>query len=470
MKKIIYLLLITGFSFLNSYAQNTSADYDKWSFEVGVGQSKGLVPYTVGYFSANPEKYFNFSQINHFEGGFRYMFNPKFGIKLDGSYNSLKPEENNGSLPYQTNVIRIGAQFVINLSRVMGFESFTKRFGLLVNGGVQVHQAEYIANDKFSNFYNTTFIEDNGGVMFGLTPQFRISNTFALHTNLTYLYNTRQHYNWDGQAKNYDENLVGTMFNVSAGITAYIGKKDVHADWFAEDLTSGTKADPELDNLRNRLRNMETKMTLDSDKDGIPDYLDGCPFEAGTKENNGCPDKDTDGDGVLDKDDECVTIPGPVDNKGCPYSDKDGDKVADIDDNCPEDPGPASNKGCPRVDKKVRQQLQLLAKNIFFDTGKSTITDRSNATLLKVKDIMVQYPNVKFKILGHTDDRGNFDKNMKLSDDRAAAVVTWLASKGISTSNLLSEGFGSTKPVAPNTTDAGRAANRRTEIDIIEED
>lgn len=451
-------------------AQNNDIEYDKWSLELGVGQAKGLNPYSVGYRSSNPEKYFNFNQVNHFDGALRYMFTPKFGLKIDGAYNILKPEEGNGSLPFETKHIRVGLQAVLNLGRIMNFETFTKRFGLLGHGGIQVHQITY--NDVNLSFLTEpiTFTEDDGGIIFGVTPQFRISNTFALHADFSYLYNTRQHWTWDGRTENNSENLVSTMVNVSAGLTIYIGKKDVHADWFYEDMKSGNnQSNVELDNLRNRLRNMETKMTLDSDKDGIPDYLDGCPFEAGTKENNGCPEKDTDGDGVMDKDDECVTIPGPVDNKGCPYSDKDGDKVADKDDKCPEDPGPASNNGCPRVDKKVRETLRLLAKNIYFNSGKSDLSVKSTSTLNKVKDIMIQYPNVKFKILGHTDDRGNFDKNMKLSDDRAAAVVNWLSSKGISQSNLLSEGLGSTKPVDTNATEAGRSANRRTEIDIIED-
>lgn len=465
MKKIIYLILITGVTIFNSFAQKSEVPFDRWSFEVGAGQSKGLNPYTTNYYASNPESYFNFGTINHFEGGFRFMFNQYFGLKLDGSYAVLKPEKDNFSLPFETKVTRLGLQFVSNIGRLMKMESFTKRFGLLAHGGIQVNQTEFLS----TTIFGTSFKEDNGGFIIGLTPQFKISNTFVLHGDVSYLLNTRQHYNWDGEERNLDENLVGSMVNLSLGITAYIGKKDVHADWYFEDSNSNSnQSNVDLENLRNRLRNMETKMTLDSDKDGIPDYLDGCPFEAGTKENNGCPEKDTDGDGVLDNVDDCVTIPGPVDNKGCPYSDRDGDKVADKDDKCPEDPGPASNNGCPRVDKKVRETLKLLAKNIYFDSGKATITERSNSTLLKVKDIMVQYPNVKFKILGHTDDKGNFEKNMKLSDDRAAAVVNWLASKGVSTSNLASEGFGSTKPIDTNATEAGRAANRRTEIDILE--
>jgi OOP family OmpA-OmpF porin len=482
MKNILIIFFCT--IFYSTFSQNSDKPYDKWSLEIGIGQAKGLNPYSDGFLSSNPEKYLNFSAVNHYEGGFRYMFSPKFGLKLDAAYDLLKPEESNGSLPFETKHIRIGLQMVFNVGRIMNFETFTKRFGILVHGGIQVHQTtpSDFKKDLDNNFLRDVngdyiklgdkFIEDDGGFILGFTPQFRISNTFVLHGDVSYLYNTRQHYTWDGNEKNIKDNLVGTMINASVGITAYIGKKSVHADWYSEDTApaNSKQNSTELDNLRNRLRNVETKMTLDSDKDGIPDYLDGCPFEAGTKENNGCPDKDTDGDSVLDKDDECVTIPGPVENKGCPFSDKDGDKVADKDDACPEDQGPVSNKGCPRVDKKVREKINVLAKNIFFNSGKSDLSPRSVSTLNKIKDIMMQYPNVKFKILGHTDDKGNFDKNMKLSDDRSAAVVNWLGSKGVSTSNLSSEGFGSTKPISTNATEAGRATNRRTEIEIIEQD
>lgn len=99
----------------------------------------------------------------------------------------------------------------------------------------------------------------------------------------------------------------------------------------------------------------------DTDKDGILDPEDECPEEPGTKENNGCPEKeeseedddepkDTDGDGTLDPNDICPEEPGPKDNEGCPYGDRDKDGIRDEIDDCPDTYGLAESKGCPKDD------------------------------------------------------------------------------------------------------------------------
>jgi outer membrane protein OmpA-like peptidoglycan-associated protein len=71
------------------------------------------------------------------------------------------------------------------------------------------------------------------------------------------------------------------------------------------------------------------------------------------------------------------------------------------------------------------------------------------------------------QISGHTDNVGQAKDNLLLSNNRAKAVVNYLIQKGISAKRLVSKGFGSTKPIAPNTTENGKANNRRTEISIL---
>lgn len=85
----------------------------------------------------------------------------------------------------------------------------------------------------------------------------------------------------------------------------------------------------------------------DEDGDGIPFYLDQCPKEKGSVENNGCPWTDTDKDGTVDKDDACPAVEGPAENNGCPWPDTDGDGILDKDDACPTKPGMVENQGCP---------------------------------------------------------------------------------------------------------------------------
>lgn len=84
---------------------------------------------------------------------------------------------------------------------------------------------------------------------------------------------------------------------------------------------------------------------LDSDRDGIINSKDTCPYETGDYINNGCPPADTDSDGVSDDNDACPIESGPIENNGCPWPDSDEDGVLDKDDVCPDTFGTGSN-GC----------------------------------------------------------------------------------------------------------------------------
>lgn len=106
--------------------------------------------------------------------------------------------------------------------------------------------------------------------------------------------------------------------------------------------------------------------------------------------------------------------------------------------------------------------------NINFVTGSSTIQGTSNATLNTIYNLLVQAEDAKLEVIGHTDNVGNPKSNMSLSDGRANAVVDYLVSKGISRSRFqLIDGRGDTQPIAPNTTDTGKAQNRRVDITLL---
>ena len=110
----------------------------------------------------------------------------------------------------------------------------------------------------------------------------------------------------------------------------------------------------------------------------------------------------------------------------------------------------------------------LVLKNIFFDTKKFDLKPESLPELDKIIQLMTDNPDLKILISGHTDNVGNDENNKKLSEDRALAVVRYLlASRKISKERLQYKGFGATRPVADNATDAGRAQNRRTELTVI---
>ena len=103
--------------------------------------------------------------------------------------------------------------------------------------------------------------------------------------------------------------------------------------------------------------------------------------------------------------------------------------------------------------------------DILFDTGKATLKPESAAALAPVGELLRNDAALKLEIQGHTDNVGQAAANLKLSQDRAAAVRTYLLQTfGVDASRLTTSGFGDTKPVAPNTAETGRARNRRVEL------
>lgn len=118
----------------------------------------------------------------------------------------------------------------------------------------------------------------------------------------------------------------------------------------------------------------------DEDKDGVLFYIDRCPKESGSIENNGCPWPDTDKDGVIDKDDICPSVEGPFENNGCPWPDTDGDGILDKDDACPTIFGYGSDvpgkNGCMKQDcKKLYEEGQIRLKR-FVDEPKFVNYDK----------------------------------------------------------------------------------------------
>ncbi|NJK87488.1 MAG: OmpA family protein [Bacteroidales bacterium] len=116
--------------------------------------------------------------------------------------------------------------------------------------------------------------------------------------------------------------------------------------------------------------------------------------------------------------------------------------------------------------ERVEVGAKVILKNIFFESGKATLKPESYATLDNVVKLLQSNEGLKLEISGHTDNVGSLKTNTKLSEDRAKAVVEYLVSKGIPSTNLSYKGYAYTQPVAPNTTEAGRAQNRRVEFKV----
>ena len=200
----------------------------------------------------------------------------------------------------------------------------------------------------------------------------------------------------------------------------------------------------------------------DRDGDGIADIDDLCPDQPGTAIFKGCPD--TDADGIPDNIDKCPTKAGVAVFEGCP--DTDGDGIPDNKDRCPLKAGSAANHGCPEISVQVKKRLAFAATAIEFETNKAIIKPRSYPLLDEIVAILAEYKDYYMTIEGHTDDVGTDAKNLVLSKDRAGSVKAYFVSKGVAADRLDTDGFGESRPAASNKTAAGRAKNRRVEMDL----
>jgi len=115
--------------------------------------------------------------------------------------------------------------------------------------------------------------------------------------------------------------------------------------------------------------------------------------------------------------------------------------------------------------KALDEKGSVAIHGILFDTAKATIKPESAAAIAPIGDLLKSTPALKLEIQGHTDNVGAAAANLKLSQDRAAAVKAYIVSTfGIAADRLATAGFGDTKPLGDNKTDAGRTANRRVEL------
>ena len=217
----------------------------------------------------------------------------------------------------------------------------------------------------------------------------------------------------------------------------------------------------------------------DMDGDGILDEDDKCPNipedKDGFEDMDGCPDKDNDKDGIVDAQDKCPNeaedMDGFQDEDGCPDPDNDMDGIVDAKDQCPNEPETFNNykdeDGCP--DKKPQKiKKKMVFHGIHFELGSAKIKPESYPILDQLAEQLIAYPKVVIEIGGHTDNTGSRSANMRLSLARAKAVKRYLVKKwGIDPKRIKVKGYGPDFPIADNSTEEGRAQNRRIEVKCL---
>lgn len=212
---------------------------------------------------------------------------------------------------------------------------------------------------------------------------------------------------------------------------------------------------------------------LDGDGDGVHDGADRCPnTPVGTDvDSSGCP-LDSDGDGVPDRGDRCPNTPAgtTVDDSGCPV-DSDNDGVPDARDRCPNTPPDAEvdETGCTRIEAGL-EAGRLVLHNIYFDHDRANIRTESRPVLNELGQALVQRPNFRIEIQGHTDSSGPEAYNQQLSERRAQSVRDYLIANfpNLDPGMFVVQGYGEARPIASNRTAEGRQENRRVEFVVLD--
>ena len=391
-------------------------DYNKWSIDAGAGvsilSSSGL---SEGYNTPFP----NLWTMN---GGIRYMFNNKFGVRLGGGFDQLNQAGN--SPKFATRIWNVNVQGVANLGRVLAFEEFTKNIGLLGHVGVGYG---YMTSKNFRG------VDNLGIITFGLTPQVRLSDRVTLLLSGTFNWYLTQQYTFNGENLTKDVNMTpmrhvnfqGLNFTATAGLQIALGKKRVHADWYGikrEDKDDDKKVAQNEKTVNNHITRGGSDVAangqrIENDKNAL----------ANNNVNN-----------ANDSDDE-----GDVNNSNI-----------------------ASNQNTTTnniIVESVDPAKELIEKgyvNAYFGFDSSEPQDGSLWAVGFVANYLKQNPDAKLNIIGYTDQVGNAGYNEKLSKKRADAVKQLLVEMGVDTSRLVSEGKGIDKGAKSSSAGARRLVRR----------
>ncbi|MEG0928624.1 MAG: OmpA family protein [Chryseobacterium sp.] len=235
-----------------------------------------------------------------------------------------------------------------------------------------------------------------------------------------------------------EEQVSDNFFNATLGLSFKLGKHESHLMWH----------DPlqeiyyKLDVLANKKQDIEVCKKGDADNDGVCDDWDRqLDTPAGARVDGAGVALDTDLDGVIDLYDKCVTVPGPAENNGCPVK---------------------------KDNKETAIEVEKTLKDIYFNFNKATIRPESNSKLDLAASIIKENGG-NYLLTGHTDIKGNAAYNLRLSKERAAAVVGALETRGVNDNALKSRGVGSAEAIIPaSASDAERLADRKVTVRFIE--
>ena len=427
---------------------------NKWSVEASVGQTKGLRPYSVGYYSSNPDKLFGQVNINTYELAGRCMFNPKFGLKLGIAYDKLDNKNtSNYSKSFQMQQFRINFQGVVNARNLFDLEPVTHNWGLLLHAGINLSHRTSKTEDilisaatsaktntaaVYDSSHNYNVSEWDGGIVYGIAPEFKISNHLAMILDFSVISNYRQHLNWDGSYSDRSNNLSGEQISTTLGVSYSYGNNKIHGDYtIVPDVNA-----IEREKLNQKIGELE-KDLKDTDKDGIRDSLDVEP--------NSIPGVVVDSKGKTIDIDKNTNVPVDIEKfvtKSIAES-KEKDKPV---------PTPVSEK--ESTEKMINDGFY----SVYFEFGKVKITSGSLQNVGFILAYLKNNPTEKIEISGFADSVGSPKYNIALAKRRSNKVKEVIINSGIDSNRLiLSKGV----QVVKGKSEAARALSRKVSFKVI---
>jgi len=391
----------------------------RWRLEFGIGDSRGITPYTDGYYSSNSQKKFGLIEFNSVNIGASYIYSELLAFKLDFAFDRFSNKDPK-SLPFEVAQYRTSLQGVFNLNSLLKYQKESSRFNILFHGGFTISILQKIKSDINPVVGSK---ELNGGVVIGFTPMFRITKKSYIFFDFSSFHNYRQHYAWDGNYSEARNNLSGQMINGTFGITYSLGKK---LKWESKDIK---KLEEDNVALEKRVVDLETMMK-DADKDGVADYLDS--------ENNSLAGAKVDSRGIM----------VDTNKNGVP------DELEKYLKDTYVENSNISKEIQSANDDFLKRSINEGYITIFFDTNSSKPVASSSDNINFIVTYLKANPTISMDIIGYSDEIGTSDKNERLALERANSVKNVLVKAGIDPSRLNTISRGEDTSVDPNSPDA----------------
>jgi len=390
MKKLLLLA-----SLLPTLMVAQEVDYNKWSISIDAGANKFFRTLNPEFRSESP----GFITVN---AGLRYMINPKIGFMGDIGFSNLQNADN--TREFDNQYYRGSLQLVSNITNLLDIRNtWWKNAGILfhIGAGLSINNTESPQLDDS---------EWLGNIIIGVSPQLKLSERISLKGDISLLAHLGQDLGWEGNPIN-SGFIDGGLLTTTLGLEIALGKKEKHADW-----VDSAQNNKEIEELKEKIANIETDL-IDSDQDGVADYLDREPNTvSGVTVNSKGITVDNNRNGIPDE------FETALDRK---Y---------------------AVNEVAPAAPASYEDAIKKLITdgyiNVYFNTASATPTVYSADAVNYLITYLNNNPTATGQLVGFADKRGSNSYNTDLSTRRAKKVYDLLIESGIASSRLSYVGNG----------------------------